>query len=125
MAAYINKPKKNYNRKRQQNDLDKKKRNEIYNSSTWRNMRKAKAMENPICQICEMENKVSLTEDVHHLNSFTEYNGKERDAIAFDYNNLISVCKYHHNLLHHGFLKGATTLEEIEERIKNNEDKPL
>lgn len=121
----INRPKKNYNRKRQQNDLDKKKRNEIYNSSMWRKIRECKVISNPVCEVCEMENKVSLTEDIHHLISFTDYTGVERDAIAFDYNNLISVCKYHHNLLHHGFLKGATTLEEIEERIKNNEDKPL
>lgn len=121
----INKPKKNYNRKLQQKNLDKKKRSEIYNSSMWRNMRMAKQMANPLCQICEMENKVTLAEDIHHLISPFGYNGTERDAVAFDYNNLISVCKYHHNLLHHGYLKGATTLEEIAERIKYNEDKPL
>lgn len=122
---YINKPKKNYNKKKQQNDIDRKKRSEVYNSSTWRKLRLAKQMANPLCEVCEMENKTTLTEDIHHLVSYTQFTGAERDAVAFDYNNLIAVCKYHHNLLHHGFLKGATTLEEIEERLNNNEEKPL
>ena len=82
-------------------------------------------MANPLCEVCEMENKTALTDDIHHLVSFTSFIGAERETVAFDYNNLIAVCKYHHNLLHHGYLKGATTLEEIEQRIKNNEEKPL
>lgn len=116
----IKKPKKS-----QKNNIDRQKRSEVYSTSTWRKLRLAKQMANPLCEVCQMENKTALTEDIHHLVSFTQFTGVERDAVAFDYNNLIAVCKYHHYLLHHGFLKGATTLEEIEQRINNNEETPL
>ena len=122
---YINKPKKNYNAKRQQRDIDKKKRAEVYNTALWRRMRVAKQMAHPICEICDMIGRVNLTEDIHHLRSFTEYSGTERDAIAYDYNNLLAVCKEHHQLLHHGYLQGATTLEEIKERIEIHENQSL
>lgn len=121
----IKKNKRNYNRKREQTDLDKQKRNEVYNSATWRKMRLAKQMANPVCEVCEMENKVSLTEDIHHLITFTNLTGTERDAVAFDYKNLIALCKLHHWEIHHGHLKGATTLEEIEERVNNKQNEPL
>lgn len=123
MGTYINKPKRNYNKKREQNDLDRKNRQKVYQSKMWEELRKAKNMENPICQVCEMINKVNLTQEIHHLRSFTKYVGNERDAVAYNYNNLIALCKYHHYLFHHGYLQGATTLEEIEERVKKNEDK--
>jgi len=118
----IFKHKKNYNPKKQQNDLEKKKRSEIYNSSRWRKMRLAKQMENPICEICKMLNKVSLTEDIHHLVSFTNLTGNERDAVAFDYNNLIALCKQHHNDIHHGWLKGAKSKEEIKQYIEAHKE---
>lgn len=122
----INKPKK---KKNTDSDLDKKKRSEVYNSAMWRKMRLTKQMQNPLCEVCAMQNKIVLAEDIHHLVSFTKFNGAERDAIAFDSNNLISLCKQCHNLIHHGYLKGATSKEEIADRIKlhnnENEDKPL
>lgn len=117
----INKPKK---KKNTDSNLDKKKRMEVYNKALWRKMRLSKQMEKPLCEVCEMQGKTVLAEDTHHLISFSKYNGAERDAIAFDYNNLISLCKQCHNLIHHGYLKGATTKEEIADRIKlHNEEK--
>ncbi len=117
----INKPQK---KKNTDSELDKKKRMEVYNKALWRKMRLSKQMEKPLCEVCEMQGKTVLAEDTHHLISFSKYNGAERDAIAFDYNNLISLCKQCHNLIHHGYLKGATTKEEIADRIKlHNEEK--
>ena len=112
--AWIYKPKRNY--KNQQNRT---KRQEVYNTTLWRKMRLAKLREQPICQICEMLGKTTLAEDVHHLISFQEAeNPIERDKLAFDSNNLLSVCKNcHSGRLHNGDLKGCKTIDEIKQRL--------
>lgn len=119
----IFKPKKT--KKNPDTILNDKQRHEVYNTALWRKMRLAKQMQNPLCEVCEMQGKTVLAEDIHHLISFSKYTGAERDAIAYDSNNLISLCKQCHNLIHHGYLKGASTKEEIADRIElhNKEEK--
>lgn len=112
--AWIYKPKRDY--KKQQNRT---KRQDVYNTTLWRRLRLAKLREQPICQICEMEGKTKLSEHCHHLDSFMDAgNPVERDAKAFDSNNLICLCQYHHNQIHNGVLKGCKTLDEIKKRLE-------
>lgn len=113
--AWIYKPKRKYNN---QNNRDK--RQEIYNTTLWKRMRLAKLMNNPLCEVCLLENKTTLGEDVHHLISFlTVNNPVERDKLAFDSNNLLTVCRECHNNIHNGFLKGCHSLESIKERLES------
>ncbi|MBR5842194.1 MAG: hypothetical protein IKY64_06260 [Bacteroidaceae bacterium] len=31
--------------------------------------------------------------DIHHIDSFTKYSGVKKLAVAYNYSNLLSVCK--------------------------------
>ena len=40
-------------------------------------------------------------EDIHHIDSFMNYTGTKRLAKAFDFNNLMSICKECHAKKHY------------------------
>ncbi len=82
-------------------------------------MRKTQMMKHPKCEICEMEGKITLAIDAHHLDSFVNYDGMEMMSKAYDSTNLISLCKECHNRIHNGDLKGCKSKEEIREKLKN------
>ena len=48
-----------------------------------------------LCEICLLENKATLAVDVHHLISVSD-----NPDLIYDPSNLMSICKYHHGLLH-------------------------
>lgn len=92
--TYINKgPKKSATAR-------KKERADIYNSRQWKKMRKAKIMMNPLCEECEKLNKITPARQVHHIDSFMDYEGDERLAKAFDFSNLESLCNECHEKMH-------------------------
>lgn len=98
---YINKPKKEtdyhleYTRKRDRNDL------KLYQTSTWRKLRESYLMDHPLCQDCELEGASVLATEVHHVRPIlTGSTEAEKEALAFDYNNLRALCTYHHHLVH-------------------------
>lgn len=103
-----------YNPKREANDLDRKKRQKIYQNPLWKRLRDAHLREHPLCEVCQLEGKITLAEHCHHLRSFTEgRNELEMKTLAFDPHNLISVCPQCHNRLHFSDLRGCCTLSDI------------
>lgn len=113
--AWIYKPKRKYDK-----EVNRQKRQDIYNTTLWKRMRLAKLMEQPLCEVCLLQNVTTLAEHCHHLVSFMEgENEVERDALAYNSNNLISVCQKHHSDLHVGELKGCKSLDEINNRLHN------
>lgn len=111
---YINKPK---SKRKQDNQY--KKRQKIYQSKIWEKMRMAKLMEHPLCYACQCEGTVELAIDLHHLRTFTDGNdANEINVLAYDSNNIVPLCKYHHWSIHHGYLRGAKSLEEIRQYIE-------
>lgn len=117
----IYKPKK----KREYNDYSgkRKKRQDVYNTTRWRNIRKAKLMKDPLCEICLLEGRTTLAEDVHHLCSFVDYADNQALTLAFDSNNLCSVCKHCHWRCHNGDLQGTTSLEDIKNLVSQEDSK--
>lgn len=82
-------------------------RQAIYQSQRWKALRLAKLAEQPLCEVCLSKDKVTPAIDVHHKDSFLNYEGLERLAKAYDYTNLLSVCKECHSYLHrHGTTHG-------------------
>ena len=69
-----------------------KERNKIYHSKKWQMMRTAKLMQNPLCEICQQNGIINEAEHVHHIDSFMNYVGDKRLEIAFNFNNLQSIC---------------------------------
>jgi 5-methylcytosine-specific restriction protein A len=92
----INKPKK----KRTINDTKRKERQAIYQTSRWRCLRRMKLIYSPLCEICKANGKSVSAIDVHHKDSFLNYSGDMQTMKAYDYNNLMSLCKQCHQKLH-------------------------
>ena len=113
----IYKPKKkreyiDYNKKRE-------KRQSVYNTGLWRDMRLAKLMQYPKCQICEIEGRITLADEVHHALSFLDVPEDQMLAVAYDADNLVSVCKRCHSRCHTGDLKGTHSLDDIRQKIES------
>ena len=81
-------------------NVNKQARQEIYRTSEWKQLRKAKLMSQPLCEVCLSKGIVTPAVDVHHKDSFLNYDGAERYAKAYDFNNLMSLCKLCHSELH-------------------------
>lgn len=95
------------------------KRQEVYQSGLWQRMRLAQLRNEPLCQVCLLQEKITLADSVHHLKSFMEaQTTEERDQLAFDSENLCSICSSCHSRIHNGDLKGCESLEQIETRLK-------
>lgn len=58
-------------------------------------------MQQPLCELCLAKGIIKPAEDIHHIDSFMNYTGTKRLAKAFDFNNLMSICKECHAKEHH------------------------
>ncbi len=72
----------------------------IYQRREWRELRRAKLRDNPMCECCEDNGRSTPAEDVHHIDSFMHYSGDERYRMAYEYSNLMSLCKQCHKQQH-------------------------
>ena len=88
-------------KRRDQTSQRRKERMAIYNTARWRKMREAKLLDNPLCEICERNGITRMADDVHHIQSFMSTDNPEsRKVLAFDYDNLMSVCDECHSAIH-------------------------
>lgn len=87
----------------------------LYNTDRWRKMRQSKLMETPLCEVCSSRGLVVLADSVHHINEILNgENELEMQSIAYDYNNLLSICSTCHNRYHRLVQHGAKTKDDIE-----------
>lgn len=71
----------------------------VYQSAEWRSLRAVKFANNPLCEVCLKVGRVTQTDEIHHIIPF--YNGVEVvEWLAFDYDNLLSVCFKCHDKIH-------------------------
>ena len=90
-------------------------KNEIYQSREWRELRVAKYRANPLCEMCEADGIVHATEAIHHKHPIEDSSTKEEmRKWAFMWENLQSLCRYHHAKIHRE--AGANRKENVEER---------
>ena len=80
-------------RKKRDFTFSKQRHQDIYNTPRWKRLRAAKVRNNPLCEDCEREGRVTLTEEVHHIVGI-----EVNPDLAFDYDNLMSLCVHHHSL---------------------------
>ena len=111
---WINKPKK----KPYIIDRNRENRQEIYQTQRWKNLKNTKLIQEPLCFVCACEGKLKDVEEHHHLDSYMNYEGQMRLSKAYDPNNIIGLCKKHHNESHSGALKDCLSKEEYIERLK-------
>ena len=68
----------------------------IYNSKKWKSLRNDYISEHPYCECCGSD-----ATQVHHIISFSSGHSKhEIEKLAYDYNNLMSLCKHCHKGKH-------------------------
>lgn len=94
----INKPKKSYQKDGNKYNTERRK---VYNSERWKRLRLWKLANNPLCESCNKEGKTIPAEDIHHIVSFMSTNDyNRRTFLAYDYDNLMSLCKHCHQRIH-------------------------
>lgn len=93
-----------------QTSIKREERNEIYTSTKWRKLRLAHLQQHPLCELCQKEGKVVPASQIHHIDSFMNYEGMKRYAVAYDSNNLMSLCEKCHQKVHNH----PTRLQRIE-----------
>jgi len=73
----------------------------IYQDKRWRLLRATKIANNPLCEICLANGRVTIADEVHHIKPFEISVGQvELEERAFDYNNLMSLCTGCHKKIH-------------------------
>lgn len=94
----IYKPKKKQTKNDNQYDAERRK---IYSSERWRRLRAWKFSCDPLCESCLREGKTVPAEDIHHVVSFMSTDDPQRRIhLAYDYDNLMSLCKPCHQRAH-------------------------
>lgn len=78
-----------------------KERQRVYQSGKWKPIRDAYIASHPLCEDCLAAGVTTVAEDVHHIRSFMEVpEGWQRDALAYDWENLVSLCRACHRKRH-------------------------
>lgn len=94
----IYKPKRKQTSNSNQYDRERRK---IYDSERWRRLRAWKFASDPLCEVCLLKNIVTPAEDIHHIVSFMSTDDTiQRKFLAYDYDNLQSLCKQCHQGIH-------------------------
>lgn len=87
-------------------------RNTYYQDKLYRQIRDWYVKCHPLCELCEREGYINEDgtynsivkegKDVHHKISFCNPNFTEEEKYFYlrDENNLIHLCRWHHNLVH-------------------------
>jgi len=79
-------------------------RHRIYDTDHWRRLRLAKFNDSPLCEMCQKEGRITPATEIHHIVSFMSVEDKlARQALAFDYDNLMSLCSECHHKIHRGY----------------------
>lgn len=113
--AYIEKKKRNY---RKRSNIKVSDRQEVYQSALWKKIRLHKLMTDPLCEVCLLMGKTTGGDHVHHMISFVNATDRiERDRLAYDTDNLMTVCESCHGRIHGGDLKGCTDINGIKKRL--------
>ena len=95
---------------------------EIYNSRTWKELRIAKLRANPSCELCQAEGVEQSPHAIHHrIPIETARTKDEMRRLAFDWNNLVSVCQFHHAKLHKEL--GSNTRKVVLERARTRQER--
>lgn len=92
---YLKKPIKQHNK-----SIKREERQKIYQSARWKELRQSKLMQQPLCELCLAKGIITPAIDVHHIDSFMNYTGTDRLKYAFNFANLMSICKECHTRLH-------------------------
>ena len=102
----------------------------IYNSREWKELRRAKLRANPLCEQCIKDGEavgipggyIRSARCVHHVVPIeTARTKEEMRRLAFDWNNLMSLCKSCHARIHKEL--GSNTAKIVRQRTEARQDR--
>lgn len=102
----------------------------IYNSREWKQLTIRKKRANPLCEQCIKDGEaigipggyVKSVECVHHIIPIeTARTKEEMRRLAFDWNNLMSLCKSCHARIHKEM--GSNTAKIVRQRAEARQDR--
>lgn len=91
---------KQYNKHVRTNNFNKK-YDDFYHSTQWRKTRKVKLMEQPLCEVCLAQGRMTKADMVHHHKYELREPGGWEHRLSLD--NLQSICYTCHNGIHHEY----------------------
>ena len=92
------------------------------NRKEWKELRGRKLKENPYCEYCEEKGLKVRATCIHHIKEVESGDTEEESkALCYDFDNLVSLCEYHHHNLHNG--KGYHTSGTISDRRKSEHNR--
>lgn len=83
------------NKKKRDKTYNKEAYQDVYSNPRWKKLRSYKLCINPVCEVCSANGKTTMTQEVHHIVPFSI-----RPDLAYDIDNLMSVCIECHKELH-------------------------
>jgi len=84
--------------KKRERTINKTMYQKVYQDKRWIRVRTLKFKNNPLCELCLLEGRVTPTEEVHHIIPIDVYDLDEE--LAFDIDNLQSLCVQCHKKVH-------------------------
>ena len=93
----------------------------VYNSYKWKKLRKEKAEDTfQLCEICyklfksNNTHRISTLDSIHHIVPINRHRalGVKIEDLAYDYDNLISLCNHHHKEAHDLKLESKQEIEQ-------------
>ena len=94
--------------KKRDKTVNKKLFQDFYQDKRWRRIRNVKFRNNPLCELCLLKGIITITEEVHHIIPIDVYNLNEE--LAFDIDNLQSLCVSCHAEIHKSHRQGVVNL---------------
>lgn len=90
----------------------KQQRQSMYSKTEYRKLRDWYYQCHPLCEDCQRIGLITQARDIHHIMSPYDQNISPAESYRrlMDENNLVALCRYHHNLRH-----GNCKKEEIDE----------
>lgn len=86
-------------------EIKRKTRQSVYQSKQWKTLRLSHLLHNPLCELCKEKGIIKQGVDIHHIISPFKYKGSTAQALAFNPNNLITLCKECHSYIHSNHLE--------------------
>lgn len=90
----------------------------LINSTKWTTLRNYQLRKHPLCQRCEEQGRLRLANEVHHIIPIESVsNQQSMQTLAYDANNLMSVCRQCHHEIH------AEMQSHTKHAVKENNDR--
>lgn len=81
----------------------------FYNSAEWKRVRDKVIIRDNCCDLALPDREIFYRPYIHHINPITVKDIQEGNYCVIDLNNLITVSRYTHDMIHYGNIDNSIT----------------